>query len=234
MLGEGLNRNQLKYIAIAAMLTDHIAFAFVPLASFAGQVMHFVGRFTGPIMAYFLYEGFMHTSDKKAYAKRLAVFALISWIPFCSFEYGRFCIAPSFGVIYTLFLGFLAMMYAEKREGKWNIADSLVILGLCCLSTYGDWPVFDVLWPFCLYRFRNDKDIQWKVFLVIDIVAMFFFWDFSNWQLYICQLGCILPPLVLRYFYNGKPGKKSGFNKWVFYVFYPLHLIILTMVEMYI
>lgn len=40
-----LNRNQLKYLVIAAMLIDHIAWAFVPTASLLGQVMHIkIGR----------------------------------------------------------------------------------------------------------------------------------------------------------------------------------------------
>ena len=38
-----LNRNQLKYLVIAAMLIDHIAWAFVPTASLLGQAMHIIG-----------------------------------------------------------------------------------------------------------------------------------------------------------------------------------------------
>lgn len=41
-----LNRNQLKYLVIAAMLIDHIAWAFVPTASLLGQAMHIIGRLT--------------------------------------------------------------------------------------------------------------------------------------------------------------------------------------------
>ena len=56
-----LNRNQIKYIVILAMLIDHIAWAFVPLASWQGQIMHMIGRLTGPTMAYFIAEGYVHT-----------------------------------------------------------------------------------------------------------------------------------------------------------------------------
>ena len=59
-----LNRNQLKYLVIVAMLIDHIAWGFVPLESVAGQVMHFIGRLTGPTMGYFLAEGYIHTRNK--------------------------------------------------------------------------------------------------------------------------------------------------------------------------
>jgi uncharacterized membrane protein len=60
-----INRNQLKYIAIVAMLIDHIAWAFVPTYTVLGEVMHFIGRLTGPVMAYFLAEGYIHTHDRK-------------------------------------------------------------------------------------------------------------------------------------------------------------------------
>nr|MCR5440839.1 conjugal transfer protein TraX [Lachnospiraceae bacterium]MCR5618746.1 conjugal transfer protein TraX [Lachnospiraceae bacterium] len=66
-----INRNALKYIAIVAMLIDHIAWAFVPTGSVLGQVMHFFGRLTGPTMAYMLYEGYIHTKNVKKYAIRL-------------------------------------------------------------------------------------------------------------------------------------------------------------------
>ena len=42
----GFNRNQIKYLVIIAMLIDHIAWAFVPMESLPGQIMHFIGDFT--------------------------------------------------------------------------------------------------------------------------------------------------------------------------------------------
>ena len=39
---------------------------------------------------------------------------------------------------------------------------------------------------------------------------------------------------MIVYCYNGKGGSKSAFNKWFFYVFYPLHLIILGILKWYV
>lgn len=229
-----LNRNQLKIIAIAAMLTDHIAWAFVPLESAAGQLMHFIGRFTGPTMAYLLFEGFLHTRDKKKYAARLGIFALVSWIPFCSFEAGQWCVRPAFGVIYTLFLGFLGMMYCEKRESSWGLADSAVLFGLCMLSMFGDWMCFDVLWPVLLYLKRDDERAKWRGFWLVNIInmALTVFSGDVKWNLY--NLGCIVPGLVLQFCYSGEPGRKTSLGKWFFYAFYPLHLLILAAAEIYL
>ena len=60
-----LNRNQLKYLVIAAMLIDHIAWAFVPTASLLGQVMHVIGRLTGRTKDIILAGGLLdYTRDK--------------------------------------------------------------------------------------------------------------------------------------------------------------------------
>lgn len=84
-----LNRNQIKYLVIVAMVIDHLAWAFVPTESLLGQLMHVIGRLTGPTMAYFVVEGYVHTRNVKRYASRLAIFALISWPAFTLFEFGK-------------------------------------------------------------------------------------------------------------------------------------------------
>ena len=126
-----LNRNQLKYLVIAAMLIDHIAWAFVPTASLLGQVMHIIGRLTGPTMAYMLAEGYHYTRNVKKYAMRLGIFAVISWLPFSYFESGG--IRPAFGVIYTLFLSLLAIWFWDKAKCSVSVK-WLAVLVLCILS----------------------------------------------------------------------------------------------------
>ena len=107
-----LNRNELKYLVIIAMLIDHIAWAFVPTASLLGQIMHIIGRLTGPTMAYMLADGYYYTRSVEKYACRLGIFALLSWIPFSYFELGH--IGLQFGVIYTLLLSLLAIWLWDK------------------------------------------------------------------------------------------------------------------------
>ncbi len=230
-----LNRNGIKYLAIVAMLIDHIAWVFVPTESFLGQGMHFVGRLTGPIMAYLLYEGYHYTKDRKKYAMRLGIFALISWIPFSLFEMGR--IAPCFGVIYTLFLAFLTLwMWDQATFSKW--VKVLLVILFCALSCFGDWPVIDIIIPFYFLLNEGDPKRQWRIFVII--LAMLAI---------LCELGAILSghpieqlfqfgglmvPLVLKHLYNGQPGSKSAFHKWFFYVFYPLHLIIIVVLRSFL
>lgn len=227
-----LNRNQLKYLVIVAMLIDHIAWGFVPLESVAGQIMHFIGRLTGPTMAYFLAEGYIHTRNKAKYGLRLGIFALISWVPFSLFEVQYW---PSMhqSVIYTLFLGFLAMWIWDNeklsRIMKWVLITLLMILSLP-----GDWAVFDVAWPLALFVYREDEKQKWHKYLLLCVVATAtFLFGGDPWWRGLCNLGILMVPVILRYFYNGEKGSSHPFHKWFFYIFYPAHLLMLYLIGKY-
>lgn len=249
-----MNRNQIKYLVIFAMLIDHIAWAWVPTASLLGQVMHFFGRLTGPTMAYFVAEGYVHTRNVKKYALRLALFALLSWPAFCLFEFGvppvrlldgqlrgtgvwcfylaargqTLVIYPFFGVIYTLFLSLLAVWLYDARR----VPLPLRVLGigaLLLLSKFGDWQYFDPLWALIFFAFRDKPRKMWARYC---LVAAFVFVAFAPWETNplegLFQLGVYLVPPLLLFFYNGQGGSRKAVHKWFFYLFYPAHLLLLA------
>ena len=234
------NRNQTKYILILAMLIDHIAWAFVPTASLLGQVMHFIGRLTGPSMAVLLAEGYQYTKDKKKYALRLFLFALISWIPFDLFESGRW---PGFeqGVLYTLFLAFLVIWMWDEMKAHKAVKILLVVLA-CIFSVFGDWFFFVILWALFAYIYRENPKAKWISFGVIALVEIgiiggvtVLFSPASLWDVLMeqCfQLGVALVPVFLIFFYHGEKGSKHPIHKWFFYVFYPAHLLVLYLIKM--
>ncbi|CDM69404.1 putative membrane protein [Clostridium bornimense] len=61
----GLDRQQLKYIAVMTMIIDHIAMYFISVTNLLYMLCRVIGRITAPIMCYFLVEGFQYTSSKK-------------------------------------------------------------------------------------------------------------------------------------------------------------------------
>ena len=67
---KGLTSDILKLIAVIAMVIDHIAWAFIPFNSIAGQIMHVIGRLTAPIMCFMIAEGYYKTNNVKKYAQR--------------------------------------------------------------------------------------------------------------------------------------------------------------------
>ncbi|MCR4895487.1 MAG: conjugal transfer protein TraX [Lachnospiraceae bacterium] len=227
-----LNRNQIKYIAIIAMVIDHIAWHWVPTTTLLGQVMHFIGRLTGPLMAIMIADGYQYTRDLKKYALRLAIFAVLSWPAYSLNAYGTWPLfgIDTFGVIYTLFLGLMAICIWDRTKLPKAAKVTLVVL-LCILSLFGDWPIFDVLWPLFLFIYRDDKKAKWTSFAIIVAVecGILIFFDalsgnpFAN----IFQLGAFMVIPLYLYVYNGESGSKHPFHKWFFYAFYPAHLLVL-------
>ena len=131
-----LTGQQIKTIAIVAMLLDHIAWVFLDLHSFWGQLLHIIGRITAPTMCFFIVEGYHHTRSVPKYLTRLFLFALISHFPFVYFLYGKFTFFP-FSVLYTLALGLSAVyLWDRLQNNPWRLP---LIIAIAVLSLPGDW-----------------------------------------------------------------------------------------------
>ena len=224
-----LNRNQIKYIVIIAMAIDHIAWVFVPEASAGGQIMHFIGRLTGPTMVYFVAEGYLHTSNLKRYAMRLFLFSLAAWPAYSLFEYGTWPTA-NFSVLTTLLLGLLAIWVYEKKEWAYSIRFAAVA-GLAALSVRSDWALYGVLIPVLLVAFRDDEKKKWIYFTAFTILYIILAIAGDGWQTAGNNIGMLLPLIILRFCYNGESGSKAAFHKWFFYIFYPAHLLLLYILK---
>lgn len=234
-----LNRNQIKYIVIIAMLADHMAWAVWSISPFLCSCMHLIGRLTGPTMAYFVGEGYSYTKNVVNYQKRLALFALISWPAFVYLEFGSlllplgnglFVLNPSQSVIFTLFLGLSAIRIWESPKMKKAAKIACIIL-LCLLSCIGDWAFMDVLGCLFVHIYRNRPKAKWTAFTLtffLPNVLLMIFTEFrSTWY----QVGVLLVPLMLGLLYNGQRGSKAKIHKWFFYLFYPAHLVVLGILK---
>ncbi|HZJ57137.1 MAG TPA: TraX family protein [Clostridia bacterium] len=240
--GEMMSGTFLKIIAIMAMLTDHIAWAFVPTHSLLGQLMHVVGRLTAPIMCFFIAEGYHHTRNVKRYALRLGLFALISHAPYIYFESGRPPIYYENGikiiygtsVIYTLLLGLILLMIWNDERIKERVKHLLAIL-IVVASAPGDWSFFAVLWiwAFGVHHGNIKKQLQsFSLIAILPVTFSIILFSQGVWWGQLFQLGVYLA-IPFIYLYNGKLGYKKGWVwiKWVFYAFYPLHLLVLGLLK---
>ncbi|MBO5164443.1 MAG: hypothetical protein J6B75_08430 [Ruminococcus sp.] len=107
---KGITGSDLKYIAILAMLIDHIAVLFIPSDKPLYACMRFAGRLTAPIMCFFISEGYHYTRNLKKYFSRLAVFAVISHFAFAFAFSGGFLANCRESMITTLFCVCLQFM----------------------------------------------------------------------------------------------------------------------------
>ena len=242
---KGLSANALKLIAVLAMTADHIAWLLYPgyPRELVPLLMHIAGRLTCPIMCYFLAEGFHHTRDVKKYTRRMFLFAVIShfayvffsgdfvdWRSFIPFFYGS--ILNQTSVMWPLAWGLvmLRVAYSERIREK---AKPVWILLICLITFPSDWSCIASLWILAFGTNRGNfrRQMLWMVFYA-GLYALVYF--FALDRVYgLVQLGVVLAiPLLGRY--NGQRGFGPGANrimKWLFYIYYPLHLFVLGAIQ---
>lgn len=235
-----MNRNQLKYAAVIAMIIDHIAMfllspgiADAPLSRVAlYAAMRVIGRLTAPVMLFFLVEGYIYTSSKLKYGLRLLVFGLISQIPYALAHYNTIWILD-FNVIITLFLTFVMLLANERIESR--ILNRIAVIGLIMISFCCDWGVIGPFMAWLFYVNRDDRKAQVRYYSLVCAIqvvsaSVFLFLKGYHWYGELWQLGLFLViPFIMLY--NGEPGKKSFFSKWVFYLVYPVHLLIFWLIK---
>ncbi len=231
-----LNRVQIKYIAIAAILLDHLAAFLLSPEKYPGLIvlyiiMRTIGRVAAPVMFYFLVEGFTHTSSKRNYCLRLLSFAILSQIPYSLLRYGSVA-SGDLNVMFTLLFSFLMLMVVEKTSKQ--IIKGMAVFLFIFTSVFSDWGLIGPLMTWLFYVNRSDRKQQVRDYLLIVGIqlfsaVLFIICNTQSWYEGICQLGTFLViPLLLAY--NGESGNKTFINKWLFYVFYPLHLMLIWLV----
>ena len=234
-----LNRTQLKFIAICAMVCDHVAWGFVDFYTPLGQILHIIGRLTVPTMCFFVAEGFRHTASRKGYVKRMSFFWIVAALPFYLFFHEVYDYRQN--IIFDLLLGLLMLCVLENKKLKlWQ----KVILGgliFTVSATVGGWVIMPILYILVFYYVRDFKKqaiwvcgltVALQIFLIVAM-SLNRIWHFSHydWPWYdkLYLLGFMIPLLLLRR-YNGEKGKDI-IGKYFFYLFYPAHFLVLAAVK---
>ncbi len=243
----------LKIIAILSMTIDHTGCILFP----DNLTLRVIGRIAFPIYCYLIAEGFSKTRSVPKYLLRLGAFALISEIPFDLAFHGEAFYWQKCNVFVTLFLGLLSLFLFEKiRSLKDMPAPAGFVLGTVPVILLAvaadlagtDYGAYGVLMIFLFYIFREKTGLViFSLFLLTEIKygirsidasayskAYSFFkiatigdktWYISRAVQQFCIFAAI--PIGL---YSGEKG--YGGAKWLFYVFYPSHLLILYAVKL--
>ena len=212
-----LTAAHLRILALVLMLLDHLWGTIVP----GNFWMTCVGRMAFPIFAFQAAEGYHHTHDFKGYCKRLAIFAVISEIPFNLMLFGSPIFPFHQNVMLTLLLGLLACR-AWDRKQWW----ALPLIWLAGIFTFPDYGAMGVATVLMFHVFRGQK--LWQlVFLVLinwfGFEGQQLIWGPVKVPLQAFAIGAFLPISL----YNGQ---KGGGGKWLqygSYLFYPVHMLIL-------
>lgn len=249
IIKRGLTSFDLKLIGIFLMVFDHVHQMFY----FEGVPLWFtmLGRLVAPIFLFLSAEGFHYTHNRKKYMLNLLIGfwicqALFMAVPAILPNPKVELINTIFG---TLFLGLCAMWIYDGFFGKVKyigkailgvlflvvtpfvtlfvmasqdmpfIIKQIFIFFIPSVLTVEGGPIF-VLLALMFYIFR-DKKIG--AYFTLVLVSLFIF--VSNPQNDQWMMVFSLLPL---YLYHGKEGRKE---KWLFYIFYPLHIIVLYLLS---
>ncbi|MGN0368482.1 MAG: TraX family protein [Wujia sp.] len=244
----GMSGSTLKLLAMGSMLIDHIGATIVERqmlrnpSNFAPDgtlelnaivilyfVMRIIGRLAFPIFIFLLVEGYSHTRNPRRYIVRLLLFAGISEIPFdLAFRIssrkarqGVWIDTSAQNVFFTLAIGLAAIhmiKQVQERYGKKgkSIAIQMVVIVLTALLAellHTDYAAAGVLAIIVAYYTKELSVRQRTIFFCIPLVIAS-----------PLEVAAVVDSCFFRR-YNGTRGLSL---KWVFYLFYPLHLLVLA------
>lgn len=228
-----LTSGHLKVIACIAMLLSHLAQSgLLYMMEFAktADLFMLIGRISMPLFSFMAVQGIILSKNREKYLKRLFIFALVSEIPFDLAFSGTAFFVYSQNVFFSLFLGAL-MVYLWEKIGT---SQANIFLKLC----------FEILiflgFYFIAGFFMTDYDSRAIVIIglmylakesrLLTAIAILIGFAFEarigGDYLSIPYMVYLSIPLI--FLYNGKRGT---YNKWYFYAFYPVHLILIYLLK---
>ena len=228
-----MNIHKIKYLAVLSMILDHMASVLFAPYAIGYIIPKLIGRIAAPAMCFALAQGFIHTSDRKKYFLRLIIFAGISQIPYSYYMSGSIWF-PTGNMLFTLACSFLLLEVVEHHKCL-GILSIPIVISILYIATFTDWFIFGPLFTLSFYLNKGNKDLQALChacisFLSLGYSAYVCMQHGLSWYTQVWQIGAILM-IPIIYLYNGKPGNKFTFNKWFFYLFYPLHLLVIGIIR---
>lgn len=239
----------LKLIACTTMLVDHIGwFSFLGYPQL-GNILRAFGRISFPIFAYLIAFGYQKTHSKYLYLLRLITVGCISEIPYnycfineLSFKFNN--------VYFTLALGLISiivydLMISKSKFQKFALIPPILFALLASLIGT-DYGTYGVLLIFSFHLYRNSK-ISIPILCALFSCRSLFDVLLSNlinstqlpsaqittWsKMQLFAVFATIPILCCDGSLGWTPKTTAGKKliKYSFYVFYPLHLLVIGIV----
>jgi type IV secretory pathway VirB3-like protein len=220
----------LKYLALIIMILDHIYHIINPELLY----LHIIGRLSYVIFAFILaYNYIFNTKDKLKYLKRLFIFGLISE-PFFMYSFN----AIHFNIFLTLSLGLSIIYISEKLKEKndsfkQNLFLILSTIPFIFIGKYIDYNFLGIMLISVSYIFiKNQNILNFLVLLLVSFMLNFATKDDLSIAL-ITGLAGASTYLVI-YAISILKVKNILSNKWLFFISYPAHMLILKIISIYI
>ena len=230
----------LHIMAMVFMLCDHLWGTIIR----GNDWLTCIGRLAFPIYAFMLVEGYFHTKNLKKYVCRLLLFAVLSEIPFNLALGGRIFYPIHQNVLWTFLIAIGLIHWNETAKAKRLWIRILIGAASVCIAYFGGIVTF--------VDYYNAG---------ILTVLVFYFFRGKTWRHYLAQLLCLwyincemlggfgyeitlfgdthfiarqsfaLFALIPIWLYKGRQGYHSKGLQYLYYAFYPLHLLILGVLK---
>lgn len=231
----------LHIMAMLFMLCDHLWGTIVP----GNDWLTCIGRISFPIFAFMIVEGYFHTSNLKKYVGRLLIFAVISEIPF-NLALGSQIFYPIHQNVLWSFLISIGLIHWNERVRAKNkiwqrvfVGIGSILLGyIIGLVTFVDFYHAGILTVLVFYFFRQRK--WWSYigqFLGLWYINMELLGGFGyeivvgGHTYFFMRQGLALLALIPIWLYRGKQGYHSKTLQYMYYLFYPAHLLVLGLLK---
>lgn len=219
------------------MLADHAAIMLFPDI----LILRYIGRLALPIFAFMVAEGVLHTRSRVKYFLRIFILAVICQAAYTIFELvsGTFT-GVYLNTLFTLSFGILLCMafLNAKADPKKTWVLILAVLLLAASYVFCEQPVGGMVpaVKLCGFSITYDYNFMGAVLPVTALITLRKPWRFVCFGAGLVLLSLqgmrsmpyqwvCLAALILLWFYNGKRGKAN--LKYFFYIFYPVHLLVL-------
>lgn len=239
-----VSQEALKLIASITMLIDHIGAVLVyslylsawnagnyDLSNQMARIyepLRIIGRIAFPIYCFLLVEGFHHTRNIKKYVTRLAIGMALSEIPY-DLCFSGYIDWTSSSVMVTLLLGCLMMAGMTSFHGFWKLLAIPPFWGIAeFLGTdYGGKGIL-LIAMFALTRDLPRRKLWQALCLIVCL------WFGPN-----VRIGSFVIPMELfgliglipMFLYDGRKLTRNKWVQWAFYLFYPVHLLVLWIIQ---
>lgn len=228
----------LHLLAMALMLCDHLWGTVIP----GNDWLTCIGRIAFPIFAFMLVEGYFRTGNLRKYALRLLIFALLSEIPF-NLAMGSRLFYPLHQNVLWSFLISLGLVYlnekAKKLWAKLLVGSATIVLGyILGLVTMVDYYHAGILTALVFYFFRHRKwwcyvgQLLCLWYINTELLGGFGYeLQLLGKTIFFQRQSLALLALIPIWLYQGKQGYHRKWLQYLYYAFYPAHLLILGLIK---
>lgn len=229
-----LNSNMLKIIACITMLIDHMGFILFP----EHLIFRIIGRISFPLFAFMIAEGCFYTRNKVKHLLLISTLGiLMQLVLYFAIGMTDFSIFITFSVSIVLIyiIDYIDKMFKIKAYTNGILGaivlSLLILLFLFFTKKYNyfvmNYNFYGIIAPVVIYVIKK-YFTKYHIYLSLIAFSIMFIIKAYNTDLSVHYYSFLALPFIL--FYNGKRGKLN--LKYFFYIFYPLHFVILYGISM--